>query len=38
MDTYGHLFPNHLAMVGDEIDQIFHDVSVEADQGYTTVA
>ena len=38
MDTYGHLFPNHLAMVGAEIDKIFDDVSAEPDKSLTTVA
>jgi hypothetical protein len=38
MDTYGHLFPNHLAMVGAEIDKIFDDVSAEPDKSFTTVA
>ena len=38
MDTYGHLFPNHLAMVGAEIDKIFNDVSAEPDKSFTTVA
>jgi integrase len=38
MDTYGHLFPNHLAMVGDEIDRIFQNVISEVEQVFTTVA
>lgn len=29
---------DNLAMIGDEIGHIFHDVGVEANQGYTTVA
>jgi len=38
MDTYGHLFPDHLAMVGTEIDKIFDDVSAKSDNSFTTVA
>jgi integrase len=38
MDTHGHLFPDHLAMVGAEIDKIFEDVSAEPDKSFTTVA
>jgi len=37
MGTYGHLFPNYLAMIGDETNQIFHDVSGEVDQIYAPV-
>jgi hypothetical protein len=33
-----HLFPDHLAMVGAEIDKIFDDVSAESDKSFTTVA
>lgn len=38
MDTYGHLFPDHLAMVGHEIDKIFDNVMTDTEKNYTTVA
>jgi len=38
MDTYGHMFPDHLKSIGEEIDLKFAELDKDSKAGFVTVA